>query len=187
MSHQSGPIKEPLLKSCPKRYTEAITASFNCLLKIGLDKGTSKSKAELVNIIVEPILSSYRAEQDKVRKVFEGEPTVITDYSWAHNAVKDEVFLQFVKQMMLNEQKESLGQLLGVLEVVTRHYCPSPQLLYTFLHFLKTMKNKNLPNLDACFTNVLLSAQAYEKYRGNNVTALEGEVFPKEQDCYALL
>jgi hypothetical protein len=83
------------------------------------------------------------------------------------------VFLQIIKQLMDNDIDQSLKELFFVLEVLTRYYYPSPQFLYAFIYYLKSLQSKSITMVNGIFTNVLLFAQAYEKYRGNNVTVLK--------------
>lgn len=40
-------------------------------------------------MIVRPIRETYYNEKANVSTVFEGEPAIISDYSWDHNIVKD--------------------------------------------------------------------------------------------------
>ena len=103
MSHQSELFKQPLLKKYPlKDYAKAPSNTFNNLLKIGKDKNTTRSVVSMINDILQPVRQSY-AKSQKVATLFDGEPSLVTDYSWSHNIVKDEMFLQFIKQMMMNE------------------------------------------------------------------------------------
>jgi hypothetical protein len=105
MSHQEKVIKEPLIKIYPiKKYPQVPLDSFNNLLKIGHNKNTSKPMIELINSIVKSIRETYYAEKKNVSTVFEGEPTIIVDYSWDHNIIKDEIFMQFIKQIMMNQK-----------------------------------------------------------------------------------
>jgi hypothetical protein len=80
-----------------------------------------------------------------------------------------------------------LRELFSTLEVITRYYYPSPQFIYAFLHYLKSLQTKNIIKFCQCFNNTLFFAQAYEKYKGNNVTILEEEVIPKEKESHNIL
>lgn len=77
--------------------------TFNNILKIGKDKNTTRSVLSMINDILKPIRESYSRSQ-KVSTVFDGEPSLVVDYSWSHNIVKDEIFLQFIKQIMMNQK-----------------------------------------------------------------------------------
>jgi hypothetical protein len=119
--------------------------------------------------------------------VIPGEPVMIIDYSWEPNVIKDEIFLQFIKQIMMNDSEESLMGLFSALEILTRYYYPSPQFMYAYLHYMKSLQSKNIEKLNEIFTNILLFAQAYEKYKGNNVTVIKDEIPPKERESYMRL
>ena len=109
MSHQYSVIKEPILKQYPlTKYKEVPMKIFNNILKLGRDKNSSKSKLELLNEIVKYIRESYFMEKEKVANVIDNEPALIVDYSWEHNIVKDEVFIQIIKQLMDNDLDQSL-------------------------------------------------------------------------------
>ena len=69
----------------PKGYKE----SFNCLLKIGGQKGTSKKMHELLTIMAKIITDSYNEEVKKVKDIFQEDFVIPLDYSSAHNVVKD--------------------------------------------------------------------------------------------------
>lgn len=56
--------------------------------------------------------------------------------------------------------------------------------MYAFLHYLKSLQSKNIQKLNDCFTNTLLYAQSFERYKGNSVTVLKDEVPPKEKESY---
>ena len=104
---------------------------------------------------------SYFFEKKKVANVIEGEPALVIDYSWEHNVLKDEIFMQIIKQLMNNEYEESLRELFSVLEILTRYFYPSPQFLYSFIHYLKSLQSKKFEKLEEAFKNTLLFAQAY--------------------------
>lgn len=52
--------------------------------------------------------------------------------------------MQFIKQIMMNHNEESLEALASALETITRYYYPSPKFIYCFLHFLKSLQSKNI-------------------------------------------
>lgn len=73
---------------------------FNNILKLGKDKNSTKSKLVLLNEIVKNIQESYYLEKKNIANVIDNEPALIIDYSWEHNIVKDEIFIQIIKQLM---------------------------------------------------------------------------------------
>jgi hypothetical protein len=40
-------------------------------------------------MIVKPIKDTYHNEKNNISTVFDGEPAIISDYSWDHNLIKD--------------------------------------------------------------------------------------------------
>lgn len=70
-----------------------------------------------------------------------------------------------------------------MLEIFTRHYYPSPQLIYSFLHFLKSVQSSSSESLALAFLNALKFAQAMEGFKGVAVSVLENELRLKEKEC----
>ena len=100
---QKYQLKQPILKNYPlKQYPTAFKESFNCLLKIGSHKRTSKTEFDLLNIMAKIITDSYKKQAEMVEDIFEDEPVMPSDYSSHHNIIKDEIFIQFIKQIMGN-------------------------------------------------------------------------------------
>ena len=94
--------------------------------------------------MAEPILSSYRAEEAKVIDMFEDSPYLPPDYSSNHNVIKDEIFLQFVKQIMNNKNSSVVDNYLVALKVFTRYYYPSTMFIWEFITCLLVIsKEKN--------------------------------------------
>ena len=40
-------------------------------------------------MVVKPIRETYNSERSNISTVFDGEPAIISDYTWDHNLIKD--------------------------------------------------------------------------------------------------
>ena len=83
-----------------------------------------------------------------------------SSYDSDYNVLRDEMFLQFAKQLMGNEDKSSLLLLTHALEVVSKHYYPSLKLFYPYLNYLKTKHNTKPEYFSKIYENFLIFAQA---------------------------
>lgn len=75
---------------------------FNNILKISLHKNTSKRLYELLNLIIKPIKEAYNRQKNAQQTVFDDEPLMNASYELDFNVLRDEMFLQFAKQIMGN-------------------------------------------------------------------------------------
>jgi hypothetical protein len=109
-----------------------------------------------------------------------------SDYSSAHNALKDETFFYFIKQISTAHPEsfpdKILNSYLFGLSVFTRFFAPSPNFLYPLTHYIyflyKEALKKNCDNeytdlLESVFENLLMFIEANEGFKRNFVRAFE--------------
>lgn len=66
LSNQKDQMSAPLLKAYPiDKYPTFFKEAFNAILKIGLEKNSSKKTHELLNVFTAPISKSYYEEFEK--------------------------------------------------------------------------------------------------------------------------
>jgi hypothetical protein len=110
-----------------------------------------------------------------------------SSYELEYNVLRDEMFLQLAKQIMGNEDSESMVSVIFALDIVTKNYYPSTKLFYAYLNHMKT-NHVNKPEMfDKIYENLLKFAQAVEGYKGGKAKIYKDEVVamtPAEYNAY---
>jgi hypothetical protein len=110
-----------------------------------------------------------------------------SSYELEYNVLRDEMFLQLAKQIMGNEDSESMVSVIFALDIVTKNYYPSTKLFYAYLNHMKT-NHVNKPDMfNKIYENLLKFAQAVEGYKGTKAKIYKDEVVamtPAEFNAY---
>lgn len=143
---------------------------------------------DLLNVFVVPLSQSYHEEIAQAKTLFDEAEAIPGDYSSAHNALKDEVFLYFLKQITpSNPDKfapKTLHSYLLGLSVFTRYFCPSPKFIYPFTNYIYALHKKAISTntsevlvnlLDSVVGNLLHFIEAFEGFKRNTVKAFAVE------------
>ena len=69
-----------------------------------------------------------------------------SSYQLEYNVLRDEMFLQLVKQLTGNEDTDSMVSIIFSIDIISKNYYPSTKLFYPYLNHIKT-NHLNKPDL----------------------------------------